>query len=210
MEAVGNCSGLRLYYKGEKMEAGHMPDASFHGYRALITERLSEIIPRHEDVRVLDIGTGMASTAKFLLQHLSKRSKVWSLDPSEEILSKARAALTPENQKRIRFLQGSADALEFEDESFDIVVSVMVLHHIEQVGKSIAEMARVLRRGGRLIIVDYSPEAHVLDFHSRHTKGDFVKPSAVSKAMKGANLKPRVETHDKWYLVEATRPATIE
>lgn len=192
------------------MDAGHLPDANFHGYGESIKERLSKIIPRSEDVRVLDIGTGMASTAKFLLRHLSKRSKVWSVDPSEEILSRARAALSAEDQKRIRFLQGSADDLEFEDESFDIVVSVMVLHHIEAVDESIAEMSRVLRRGGRLIIVDYSPEAHVLDFHSRHAKEDFVKPSAISKAMKGARLNPRVENYNKWYIVEATKPSRIE
>jgi ubiquinone/menaquinone biosynthesis C-methylase UbiE len=199
-----------LYYKGEKMDAGHMPDANFHGYAESIKERLSEIIPRDEDLRVLDIGTGMASTARFLLRHLSKGSRVWSLDPSEEILSRARTVLPAKVQKRIRFLQGSADDLEFEDESFDMVVSVMVLHHIEAVGESVAEMSRVLRRGGRLIIVDYSPEAHVLDFQSRHAREDFVESSTVSKAMRGAHLRSRVEGHAKWYLVEATKPARVE
>lgn len=208
MRPLSNSICPGLYYKGEKLDAGHMQDTDFHGYGSLIMERLTEIIPADEDLHVLDIGTGMASTARFLLQHLSKGSRVWSLDPSEEVLSRARGVIAAEDRKRIKFLRGSADDLKFEGRSFDIVVSVMVTHHMEEVGKSIAEMSRVLKRGGRLIIVDYSPEAHVLDFRSRHAKEDFVKSSTISTAMKGARLKPHIENHAKWYLVQATKSMT--
>jgi ubiquinone/menaquinone biosynthesis C-methylase UbiE len=201
---------LSLYYKGEKIDTGRAQDSDFHGYGVQIRARLTELIPNHEDVQVLDVGTGMASTAKFLLQHLSKRSQVLSLDPSEDILTKARNALSAEDQQRITFMRGSADDLKFGNESFDIVVSVMVMHHIEAVGESIAEMSRVLRQGGRLIIVDYSPEAHTLDFQSRHNEDDFFESDTISEAVKASHLKPRVENHGKWYLVEATRTSGTE
>ena len=194
-----------MYYKGEKLDAPHVQDTDFHGYGASIKERLSAIIPADEDLRVLDVGTGMASNVRFLLEHMSKRSEVWTLDPSEEMLSRAKEKVGAEDRRRVRFVKGTADALEFEDKSFDLVVSVMVAHHMEKVDESIAEMARVLKRGGRVIIVDYSPEAHVLEFHSRHAEKDFVKPGAITRAMKKAHLKRRVENYDMWYLIEGSR-----
>jgi ubiquinone/menaquinone biosynthesis C-methylase UbiE len=95
--------------------------------------------------------------------------------------------------------------LKSGDGFFDIMVSVMVMHHIEAVGGPIAEMSRVLKQGGRLIIADYSPKAHTLDSQSRHNEEDFFEPNTVSMAAKASRLKPRVEDHGKWYLVEATR-----
>ena len=188
------------------MDPGSAQDTDFHGYGASIRESLSELIPADEDIQILDIGTGMAATSRFLLQRLSKGSRIWSLDPSEDVIANARTALAVEHrQKRIEFVQGSADDLKFEDDSFDIVVSVMVMHHIGAIGGSIAEMSRVLKEGGRLIVVDYSPDAHTLDFKSRHLREDFFTSRSISEAAKAANLRPRVEDQDKWYLVEATK-----
>jgi ubiquinone/menaquinone biosynthesis C-methylase UbiE len=192
------------------MDGGHARHSDFHGYGTSIRERLSELIPKQEDIRVLDVGTGMGSTAKFLLQHLSKRSHVVSLDPSEDILAEAKSALSAEGRRRITLMRGSADDLKFGNGSFDIVVSVMVMHHIEAVDESIAEMSRVLRPGGRLIIVDYSPEAHDLDFQSRHNEDDFFESDTISEAAKASQLTPRIENHGKWYLVEATRTVGTE
>jgi len=199
-----------LYYKGEKMDAGHAQHSDFHGYGPSIRECLSGLIPKDEDVRVLDVGTGMADTARFLLQHLSKHSHVVSLDPSEEVLTKARSTLSIEDRRRIKLIQGSADELKFRNGSFDIVVSVMVMHHIEAVDKSIAEMSRVLKPEGRLIIVDYSPKAHTLDFQSRHKEDDFFESHTISEAAKASQLTPRIEKHDKWYLVEARKAVQTE
>ena len=192
------------------MDAASAQDTDFHGYGAAIRARLSELIPEHEDVRVLDVGTGMASTVKFLLRHLSKQSRVFSLDPSEDVLTKARSALSADDRQRVTLTKGSADELKFGDGFFDIVVSVMVMHHIEAVGGSVAEMSRVLKQGGRLIIVDYSPEAHTLDFQSRHSEEDFFESDTISIAARASRLKPRVEDHGKWYLVEATRTIGTE
>jgi ubiquinone/menaquinone biosynthesis C-methylase UbiE len=191
------------------MDAGHAQHSDFHGYGKTIRNRLSALIPRHEDVRVLDVGTGMALTAKFLLEHLSKKSHVVSLDPSEDVLKEARRALPAEDKRRVTFIRGSADDLKFGNESFDMVVSVMVMHHIESVGESVAEMSRVLRPGGRLIIVDYSPDAHTLDFQSRHQEGDFFESDTISEAAKSSKMTTRVENHGKWYLVEGTKITNV-
>jgi ubiquinone/menaquinone biosynthesis C-methylase UbiE len=195
-----------LYYKGEKM--GRNPQHSdFHGYGVVIRERLAGIIPKDEDIRVLDIGTGVALTTQFLLQRLSRGSHAWSLDPSEDILTQARSILSDEDPRRITFVRDTADDLKFQEGSFDFVVSVMVMHHIEAVKESIAQMSRVLKKGGHLIIVDYSPEAHTLDFQSHHKKGDFFESDTISEAAMASHLIARTEDYDKWYLVEATKMA---
>jgi ubiquinone/menaquinone biosynthesis C-methylase UbiE len=199
-----------LYYKGEKLDPGHMRDTDFHGYGDAIRKRLSAAIAGEDDVRVLDVGTGMATAARFLLENLSRGSRVWSVDPSEEVVARARAKFSASDRKRIEFVKGTADRLDFEDGEFDLVVSVMVAHHMTSVGRPVAEMARVLRPAGRMIVVDFSPEAHVLDFRIRHTKKDFVTAGSVSRAMKRAGLEPRAESHGKWYLVEAKKPQTAQ
>ncbi len=182
-------------------------DTDFHGYGPSIRGKLSELIPNDEDIRVLDIGTGMASTSRFLLERLSKGSRLWSLDPSEEVIKQARTLVETKDLKRIKFIQGTANDIKFGDATFDIVVSVMVMHHIEALNESIAEMSRVLKPSGRLIVVDFSPSAHKLGFQSRHAKEDFFTSASVSKAARAAGLHPRAEEQDRWYLVEATKPA---
>jgi len=54
----------------------------------------------------------------------------------------------------MRFEPGHAETLPFSDASFDRVVSVVAFHHMEDQERALAEMCRVLRPGGRLVIVE--------------------------------------------------------
>lgn len=54
---------------------------------------------------------------------------------------------------------GDAAALNFSDESFDAVTSICVLHHVPGYEKAISEAARVLKRGGIFMIVDFDLKA---------------------------------------------------
>ena len=171
--------GPRLYYKGEKMSRGPARDTDFHGYGPSIRERLASVIPVDEPIRVLDVGTGMATTTRFLLAHLSTKSLIWSLDPSEEVITQANTAFSAKDLRRIRFVKGVADRMEFDDDYFDLVVSVMAMHHIEKASKSVSEMGRVLKPAGRLVIADFSPKAHTLGFQSRHAKEDFFTSASI-------------------------------
>ena len=65
-----------------------------------------------------------------------------------------------ERDPRIEARQGSATALPFEDEAFDLTMCVAVMHHIaeaEMVRKSLAEMVRVTRPGGLVLVWDHNP-----------------------------------------------------
>ena len=71
----------------------HTPNSDFHGYGGKIRKELAVHIPKNRNVKVLDVGTGFGSTTGFLAKHLSKGSKVWTIDPSKEILDNVKTKL---------------------------------------------------------------------------------------------------------------------
>jgi ubiquinone/menaquinone biosynthesis C-methylase UbiE len=194
-----------MYYKGERMEGPNSPNTDFHGNGRAIRKELRRRIPSNRRVRVLDVGTGMGQTTAFLVRHLSAKSEIWTVDPSEEVLERARASLGKKGSK-VSFVRASADKLDFADGFFDAVISVMVMHHLEDARAVLAELCRVLRRGGRLLIVDYKPDAaRVLEFRSRHEEGDFLEPKLAEKIIAELGLTHSLSDFGLWYLIDARR-----
>jgi SAM-dependent methyltransferase len=99
--------------------------------------------------RALDVGAGTGALA-FALAPLVR--EVVALDMVPELLDegRARAAAVP----NVTFVQGDITRLPFEDGSFDLTGSLMVLHHTERPELAMSEMTRVTRLGGTLLIVD--------------------------------------------------------
>jgi SAM-dependent methyltransferase len=195
------CSA-RLFYKGGKMVAAS-PNTDLHGYGEEIRKLLGRRIPRDEELRVLDVGTGFGINVAFLARWLAKGSAVWTVDPSKEVLADVEATLDRESARLVRFAVASADDLDFEDGFFDLVVSVMVLHHIEKLQPALKEMARVLKPGGKLLVVDYLPRAsHELEFRTRHEESDFFKPEDVVRGIRKLGMGGRTSEFGMWYLVE--------
>ena len=194
-----------MYYKGEKMEGPSSPSTDFHGNGRAIRKELGRRIPSNRRIRVLDVGTGMGQTTAFLLRHLSTKSEIWTVDPSDEVLAGARTSLGKKGS-RVRFVKGSADRLYFADSFFDVIASVMVMHHLLDARAVLTELARVLTNGGRLLIVDYKPDAaHQLEFHSRHEERDFLKPSIAREAIQDLGLACDVKDFGLWYLLDARK-----
>lgn len=92
--------------------------------------------------RVLDLGTGTGTVAAAAQR---RGASVTGVDFSEEMLAKARQ-LVPE----VQFRAASADALPFDDASFDAVAANTVLHHLARPVQSLAEAHRVLAADGRI------------------------------------------------------------
>jgi ubiquinone/menaquinone biosynthesis C-methylase UbiE len=194
-----------LFYKGGKMVAAS-PNTDLHGNGEEIRKEIGSRIPRDKKLKVLDVGTGFGINVAFLARWLAKGSAIWTVDPSKEVLTEVKAALDVENAHMVRFVVATADDLEFEDGFFDVVVSVMVLHHIEKLQPALKEMARVLKPGGIMLVVDYKSEAsHELEFKTRHEAADFFKPEAVVKGIARLGMKGRPSNLGLWYLVEAKK-----
>jgi ubiquinone/menaquinone biosynthesis C-methylase UbiE len=99
--------------------------------------------------RVLDVACGTGRHTSYLheLGH-----DVIGIDVSPEMVRVAREKL-PE----VRFLEGPMDPLPFDDGEFDAAVCALALSHIADIAAPIAEMARVVRPGGHLVVTDFHP-----------------------------------------------------
>jgi len=115
--------------------------------------------PRGELDFVVDLGTG---TGRMLELFGSRAKGGIGIDLSSEMLALARAQLDRPELQHCSVRQGDLYDLPLQDESADLVTLHMVLHYLDDPAASIAEAARVLKPGGRLLIADFAP--HELDF----------------------------------------------
>jgi ubiquinone/menaquinone biosynthesis C-methylase UbiE len=108
---------------------------------------------------VLDIGTG---TGRMLEIFAPRAARVVGVDLSREMLAVARVNLERANLRNCSIRQADMYQLPLAGVSFDAVVIHQVLHYAERPAQAIAEAARVLRPGGKLVVVDFAP--HALEF----------------------------------------------
>jgi demethylmenaquinone methyltransferase/2-methoxy-6-polyprenyl-1,4-benzoquinol methylase len=101
----------------------------------------------------LDAGCGVGLYALWLSQAVAPHGRVVGIEPTAERAEAARALVASTAPAgSLEFRQGDATALDASDSSFDWVWCGDVLHHIQETGRALAEFARVLRPGGRLIV----------------------------------------------------------
>jgi SAM-dependent methyltransferase len=98
--------------------------------------------------RLLDVGCGDGALA---LEFVRLGAVVTGLDTDSEIIAAARRRIGIASTQ-MQLIEGGAEELPFADGTFDRVVAVTVLCFVHDVGRAVAEMARVLRPGGRLVI----------------------------------------------------------
>jgi SAM-dependent methyltransferase len=99
---------------------------------------------------VLDVATGPGYAAALAAE---RGAKVMGVDFSHEMIELA-AALHP----AIDFRQADANALPFEDATFDAVVSNLLMPHVSDLPAVVRELARVVRPGGRVALSTWDPE----------------------------------------------------
>jgi SAM-dependent methyltransferase len=103
--------------------------------------------------RVLEIGLGQGAESEQLI----RRGAKWSgLDLTSESVDRVRARMELRQLPYVDLRQGSALQIPWPDDSFDIVFSHGVLHHIPDIHTAQAEIHRVLKPGGRLIAMLYA------------------------------------------------------
>lgn len=101
---------------------------------------------------VLELGSGAGANAAALLDRYP-RARLTATDVDPRMLAAARERLARFGA-RVAIEPADASALGFDDASFDAVVSLIMLHHVGDWRAAVAEAARVLRLGGRLIGYD--------------------------------------------------------
>lgn len=124
-----------------------------------VEKALAGLIGEEPIDSLLDLGTG---TGWVLQQLHSHYRRAVGIDASRDMLSVARANLDRAGILKASVRHGDIFNLPAEAGDFDLVTVHQVLHFLDQPEKAVTEAARVLRRGGRLLIVDLAP--HALDY----------------------------------------------
>ncbi len=126
---------------------------------AEVEEALLEAMPMAGVGDFLDIGTG---TGRILELFGAGVTRGLGIDLSREMLVLARANLERAGRRNCQVRHGDMYKLPVPSGSFDAAAIHQVLHYADDPAAAIAEAARVLRQGGRLVIVDFAP--HHLEF----------------------------------------------
>jgi demethylmenaquinone methyltransferase/2-methoxy-6-polyprenyl-1,4-benzoquinol methylase/phosphoethanolamine N-methyltransferase len=109
----------------------------------------------HPGDSILDVGCGTGEVA-LLAKTRTKAGKVHGIDPAPEMIAVARSKAA-RKKIDVDFRVGVIEALPFPDASIDVVTSSLMMHHLPeelQIG-GMAEVYRVLKPGGRLLIADF-------------------------------------------------------
>jgi SAM-dependent methyltransferase len=93
---------------------------------------------------------------------------------------------------RIEVVTADAQSLPFSDSSFDIVMTSLMMHHVQDINKALQEMARVVKPGGTIVIADVNSKRFIpifkkmglLDIESHYATRLFLVPTYVIKGMK--------------------------
>jgi len=113
---------------------------------------LLALLPDLSDRRVLDLGCGAGQLARYLATHGA--AEVVGVDLSERMLELAR---TQWAHSRVSYQRASIEEMTFSRARFDLVVSVLALHYVDNYPRLIARIAEWLTRGGVLVFSTEHP-----------------------------------------------------
>ncbi|MGE4372127.1 MAG: ArsR/SmtB family transcription factor [Xanthobacter sp.] len=130
----------------------HVPEAA-------VEQAVRDILADRPIRALLDLGTG---TGRMLELFAPDIERGLGLDLSPDMLAVARTHLDHAGIRNCQLRQSDIYAIPAPRDSFDAVIIHQVLHFLDDAGRAIAEAARVLRPGGRLLVVDFAP--HDLEF----------------------------------------------
>jgi len=192
----------------------------FAGRRHRAFTRLAALSGAEAGDRVLDVGCGTGYLTRHMAAVAGPEGTVTGVDPSPNVLAYARRKSQSRSGRGApcTYREGIAEALDLPDASFDTVVTSLMLHHLPEELRPVAlsEMCRVLRPGGRLLVVEFRPPTSRIGRH--------LVPGGVGHAMShnrvdlldglvaGAGLEVRGSGDVRPWLtyVQAARPATTE
>ena len=183
-----------------------------------------EIIDALPAGRALDAACG---TGRHALRLVQRGHEVTGIDATPEMLARAQAKVPAAH-----FQTGDITALPLPDDSFDLAVCALALDHVPDLGRPIAELARVVRAGGHLVISDLHPvvkavgaaaffrdgdgAAGIVRVHS-HSHADYLDAFAACGLTVVRCIEPRFSPaevrmqHPAWDLIpEATMAAYVD
>ncbi|MFH1749643.1 MAG: class I SAM-dependent methyltransferase [bacterium] len=147
-----------LYHKGKGSTGDEL-------HKALIQPILNKFLRDYSSSIILDAGCGNG----FFTNQLAQRAKkVVGIDISDKLLKHARENIKTENVSLKK--ADLTKELPFQDDQFDIVISIMVLQYLPQIKKFVSECSRILKPDGKLIVIIDHP-SHALFLRAQELVG---------------------------------------
>jgi ArsR family transcriptional regulator len=180
----------------ERYFAGHAGEwdalRSLHVAETEVEAAIGRALGESEVGRLVDIGTG---TGRMIELFGPSAAHATGIDRSPEMLRLARVKLAQAGLTTVELRQGDMYSLALPSGSADTVILHQVLHYAQNPAAAVAEAARLLTVGGRLLIVDFAPhEREELRTRDAHVRLGFAD-EAMLRHLEEAGLAGRVVEH---------------
>ncbi len=139
------------------------------GWLRKLRQRTATLAGLQPGDKVLDVGCGTGTLALEVQQRVGATGRAFGVDPGAQQIARARSKAA-RRALPIEFKIGVIEHLDFPDQTFDAVVSTLMMHHLPDDLKrqGLSEIARVLKPGGRLVIADFKRPENAQDQRARH------------------------------------------
>ena len=130
------------------------------GKEKVFRQRIADLARLQPGETVLDVGCGTGTLAVVAKKRVGATGRVSGIDPSPQMIARA-SHKAAQRGLAIDFQAGVIEQLPFPDQSFDVVLSTFMMHHLPDDLKrgGLREIARVLKAGGRLLVLDMNGPA---------------------------------------------------
>jgi demethylmenaquinone methyltransferase/2-methoxy-6-polyprenyl-1,4-benzoquinol methylase len=119
--------------------------------------KMADHLPSHPDQKLLDLATATADQLLFLFEKSRRVSSGVGMDLAEKMLEIGRRKLRSRGLfEKVRLRVGDAMDIPAEDQDFDVVTISFGIRNMTNVAKALGEMYRVLKPGGRVLVLEFS------------------------------------------------------
>lgn len=123
-------------------------------------KRMAALLPEGDSLRLLDVATGTADQIFSLMDSAPRIKEAVGVDMSEGMLEKGREKIRARGMaERIHLKTGDATAIPEPDAAYDVCTISFGIRNVENVVAGLREMRRVLRPGGRALVLEFSQPA---------------------------------------------------
>ena len=144
--------------------------ADMHSIKQLMISQLE----LRSGLQVLDVGCGVGDDVRDLAGLIGDRGRVVGVDFSAAMIAEAKKRYAT-SKLPIEFVEGDAQHLTFPDASFDRCRTERMLMHLDEPEQALAEMVRVVRPGGKVVVFDFDWDTLFIDSPYKETTRKFVR-----------------------------------
>ena len=170
-------------------------------------ERMATRLNLKPGFTILDVGTGTGVFLPFITDKVGQGGQVVAIDIADEMLLKARTKGFPGN---IDYLCADVMDIPIADQVFDAVICYSSFPHFQDKPKAFAEIRRVIRDGGSLMICHTSSRAAINQIHHQipEVQGDLIPDRKEMRSMLSATgfVDIAIEDNSDSYLARASKP----